>query len=159
MYAIRARRKTVTEKDFLDAVNKVIKGYQKFSATPKYMVYNWVILSSSFPQTILERTIFIFPRENWRTCNSLCETTVWMHPCFSLPLNPKSRTIVLIVNASFSLLGEKRSSSCHLYEEIYLLGNLIVVVRWNCCLLWKIKTMDRISVVQIKIIRWSHIHF
>ncbi|CAI5484532.1 unnamed protein product [Closterium sp. Yama58-4] len=40
MYAIRARRKTVTEKDFLEAVNKVIKGYQKFSATPKYMVYN-----------------------------------------------------------------------------------------------------------------------
>ncbi|CAL4895966.1 unnamed protein product [Urochloa decumbens] len=40
MYAIRARRKTVTEKDFLDAVNKVIKGYQKFSATPKYMLYN-----------------------------------------------------------------------------------------------------------------------
>ncbi|KAL6137329.1 hypothetical protein ACLB2K_062621 [Fragaria x ananassa] len=40
MYAIRARRKTVTEKDFLDAVNMVIKGYQKFSATPKYMVYN-----------------------------------------------------------------------------------------------------------------------
>ncbi|KAL9261718.1 26S proteasome regulatory subunit 7-like protein [Drosera capensis] len=40
MYAIRARRKTVAEKDFLDAVNKVIKGYQKFSATPKYMVYN-----------------------------------------------------------------------------------------------------------------------
>ena len=40
MYAIRARRKTVTEKDFLDAVQKVIKGYQKFSATPKYMVYN-----------------------------------------------------------------------------------------------------------------------
>lgn len=40
MYAIRARRKTVTEKDFLEAVNKVIKGYQKFSATPTYMVYN-----------------------------------------------------------------------------------------------------------------------
>lgn len=40
MFAIRARRKTVTEKDFLDAVNKVIKGYQKFSATPKYLVYN-----------------------------------------------------------------------------------------------------------------------
>jgi len=40
MFAIRARRKTVTEKDFLDAVSKVIKGYQKFSATPKYMVYN-----------------------------------------------------------------------------------------------------------------------
>jgi len=40
MFAIRARRKTVLERDFLDAVNKVIKGYAKFSATPKYMVYN-----------------------------------------------------------------------------------------------------------------------
>merc|ERR1712086_2385 len=30
MYAIRQRRKTVNEKDFLEAVNKVIKGYQKF---------------------------------------------------------------------------------------------------------------------------------
>lgn len=40
MYAIRARRKAVTEKDMLEAINKVIKGYSKFSATPKYMVYN-----------------------------------------------------------------------------------------------------------------------
>ena len=40
MFSIRARRKTISEKDFLDAVNKVIKGYAKFSATPKYMVYN-----------------------------------------------------------------------------------------------------------------------
>lgn len=40
MFAIRARRKAVTEKDFLDSINKVIKGYAKFSATPKYMVYN-----------------------------------------------------------------------------------------------------------------------
>ena len=40
MFAIRARRKSISEKDFLDAVNKVIKGYQKFSSTPKYMVYN-----------------------------------------------------------------------------------------------------------------------
>eukprot|EP01051_Picozoa_sp_SAG22_P020713 SAG22_NODE_4298_length_1312_cov_6.388293_2_plen_41_part_00 len=40
MFAIRARRKTISEKDFLDAVNKVIKGYAKFSATPKYMQYN-----------------------------------------------------------------------------------------------------------------------
>jgi len=40
MYAIRARRKTVIEKDFVDAINKVVKGYAKFSATPKYMVYN-----------------------------------------------------------------------------------------------------------------------
>merc|ERR1712038_127614 len=40
MFAIRARRKSVNEKDFLDSVNKVVKGYKKFSATPKYMVYN-----------------------------------------------------------------------------------------------------------------------
>lgn len=40
MFAIRARKKTVSEKDFLDAINKVIKQYAKFSATPKYMVYN-----------------------------------------------------------------------------------------------------------------------
>jgi len=40
MFAIRARRKTVIEKDFLDSINKVIKAYSKFSATPKYMVYN-----------------------------------------------------------------------------------------------------------------------
>ncbi|KAJ1987007.1 26S proteasome regulatory subunit 7 [Dimargaris cristalligena] len=40
MYAIRARRKVATEKDFLEAVNKVIKSYAKFSSTPKYMTYN-----------------------------------------------------------------------------------------------------------------------
>jgi len=40
MFAIRARRKAVSEQDMLDAVQKVIKGYAKFSATPKYMVYN-----------------------------------------------------------------------------------------------------------------------
>ncbi|KAH0785701.1 26S protease regulatory subunit 7 [Histomonas meleagridis] len=38
--AIRSRRKAISEKDFLDAINKVIKGYSKFSATPKYMQYN-----------------------------------------------------------------------------------------------------------------------
>ena len=40
MFAIRARRKTINEKDFLEAIQKVIKSYKKFSATPKYMVYN-----------------------------------------------------------------------------------------------------------------------
>jgi len=40
MFAIRSRRKSTSEKDFLDSINKVIKGYQKFSSTPKYMVYN-----------------------------------------------------------------------------------------------------------------------
>tara|TARA_B100000475_G_scaffold97244_1_gene70582 strand:+ start:283 stop:1812 length:1530 start_codon:yes stop_codon:yes gene_type:complete len=39
MFAIRQRRKTVGEKDFLDAIAKVIKGYQKFSSTAKYMVW------------------------------------------------------------------------------------------------------------------------
>lgn len=38
MFAIRARRKVATEKDFLEAVNKVIKAYAKFSSTPKYMM-------------------------------------------------------------------------------------------------------------------------
>ncbi|OZJ03276.1 26S protease regulatory subunit 7 [Bifiguratus adelaidae] len=40
MFAIRARRKLATEKDFLEAVNKVIKGYSKFSSTPKYLIWN-----------------------------------------------------------------------------------------------------------------------
>ena len=39
MFAIRQRRKTVSEKDFLDAVNKVIKGFKKFSSTAQYMQY------------------------------------------------------------------------------------------------------------------------
>jgi len=40
MFAIRERKKTVTEKHFLDAVQKVIREYKRFSSTPKYMVYN-----------------------------------------------------------------------------------------------------------------------
>ncbi|KAJ3222694.1 26S proteasome regulatory subunit 7 [Clydaea vesicula] len=38
MFAIRSRRKVATEKDFLEAVNKVVKGYAKFSATPRYLL-------------------------------------------------------------------------------------------------------------------------
>merc|ERR1712091_841949 len=34
MFAIRGRRKSVSEKDFLDSVNKVVKGFKKFSSTP-----------------------------------------------------------------------------------------------------------------------------
>ncbi len=41
MFAIRARRRVVTEKDFLDAVEKVIRGQAKFSATAKYMNYQY----------------------------------------------------------------------------------------------------------------------
>jgi len=40
MFAIRARRKTINEKDLLDSVEKVIKGYSKFSSTKKYMIFN-----------------------------------------------------------------------------------------------------------------------
>jgi 26S proteasome regulatory subunit T1 len=40
MYAIRARRKTVSEKDLLEAINKVITGYRKFNSLAKYAVYN-----------------------------------------------------------------------------------------------------------------------
>jgi 26S proteasome regulatory subunit T1 len=40
MFAIRARRKVATEKDFLSAVDKVIKGNLKFNSTATYMQYN-----------------------------------------------------------------------------------------------------------------------
>lgn len=40
MYAIRERRKFITEKDLLDSIEKVIKGYSKFSANKKYMIHN-----------------------------------------------------------------------------------------------------------------------
>lgn len=40
MSAIRARRRAIIEKDLLGAVDKVVKGYGKFSSTPKYLVYN-----------------------------------------------------------------------------------------------------------------------
>ncbi|KAK0044470.1 PRS7 protein, partial [Biomphalaria pfeifferi] len=37
MFAIRAHRKLAKEKDFLKAVNKVIKAYAKSIATPCFM--------------------------------------------------------------------------------------------------------------------------
>lgn len=40
MFAIRARRKVATEKDFLEAVTKVIKNNAKFSSTPAYLTHN-----------------------------------------------------------------------------------------------------------------------
>lgn len=40
MFAIRGRRKTITEKDMLDSIEKVIKAYSKFSANKKYMIFN-----------------------------------------------------------------------------------------------------------------------
>ena len=33
MFAIRARRKSISEKDLVESIEKVIKGYSKFSAT------------------------------------------------------------------------------------------------------------------------------
>jgi 26S proteasome regulatory subunit T1 len=40
MFAIRSRRKNITEKDMLDSIEKVIKSYSKFSANKKYMIFN-----------------------------------------------------------------------------------------------------------------------
>ena len=40
MFAIRGRRKSISEKDLMDSIEKVIKGYSKFSATSKYTLYN-----------------------------------------------------------------------------------------------------------------------
>lgn len=40
MFAIRARRKVATERDFLDAVDKVIRQGSKFSSTALYAQYN-----------------------------------------------------------------------------------------------------------------------
>ncbi|KAK9378563.1 P-loop containing nucleoside triphosphate hydrolase protein [Kockiozyma suomiensis] len=40
MFAIRARRKVTSEKDFLASVEKVIKSNLKFSSTSQYMQYN-----------------------------------------------------------------------------------------------------------------------
>ncbi|TIB74875.1 hypothetical protein E3Q23_02554 [Wallemia mellicola] len=40
MFAIRARRKVASEKDFLDSVDKVIRQGTKFSSTGQYMQYN-----------------------------------------------------------------------------------------------------------------------
>lgn len=40
MFAIRNRRKMATEKDFLEAINKIVKSYSKFSATPRYLTHN-----------------------------------------------------------------------------------------------------------------------
>jgi 26S proteasome regulatory subunit T1 len=40
MFAIRARRKVATEKDFLQAVEKVVRAGSKFSSTALYANYN-----------------------------------------------------------------------------------------------------------------------
>jgi len=40
MFAIRRNHDYVTEEDFLCAVNKVVKTYSRFNATPKYLMYN-----------------------------------------------------------------------------------------------------------------------
>ena len=40
IFAIRDKRRMVTETDFVKAINKVTKEYARFSSAPKYMVYN-----------------------------------------------------------------------------------------------------------------------
>ena len=58
-----------TEKDFLDAINKVIKAYAKFSSTPKYMTYNWAFMTTN----IHEKRPRIFG--NFHTCFSIESNT------------------------------------------------------------------------------------
>ena len=40
VFVLSCHLQVATEKDFIDAVNKVIKAYAKFSSTPRYMTYN-----------------------------------------------------------------------------------------------------------------------
>ena len=40
MFAIRDKRKVISEGDLLKSIDKVIKGYAKFSANKKYMIFN-----------------------------------------------------------------------------------------------------------------------
>lgn len=46
MFAIRARRKVATERDFLDAVEKVVRQGTKFSSTYVYILY-WFYVTLS----------------------------------------------------------------------------------------------------------------
>jgi 26S proteasome regulatory subunit T1 len=57
MFAIRARRKVATEKDFLESVNKVIKGYQKFSSTPKVKIIHTLAIYSFWLLTVFFNSI------------------------------------------------------------------------------------------------------
>jgi hypothetical protein len=47
MYAIRARRKVATEKDFLEAVNKVIKSYAKVMSGISYLYIEFFFLHTN----------------------------------------------------------------------------------------------------------------
>lgn len=70
MFAIRARRKVASEKDFLEAVNKVIKSYAKFSATPRYMTYNWGV----YPTTIVWLGVLQLRCLPYNYCEGGCPT-------------------------------------------------------------------------------------
>ena len=61
MFAIRARRKSVSEKDFLDSVNKVVKGYKKFSSTPKYVSSCTAVMCFALLCCLLFLTLFLSP--------------------------------------------------------------------------------------------------
>lgn len=45
MFAIRARRKVASERDFLDAVEKVVRQGTKFSST--YVSFLWLLYSNA----------------------------------------------------------------------------------------------------------------
>jgi len=54
MFAIRARRKVATERDFLDAVEKVVRQGTKFSST---YVYRYLASSSGLIWTAEQATL------------------------------------------------------------------------------------------------------
>ncbi|KAI6700311.1 hypothetical protein NL676_014635 [Syzygium grande] len=76
MYAIRARRKTVTEKDFLDAVNKVIKGVSTWVV--KMNIVNLRLLDNKV--TLLEGQVCVSEIESHSLLRSHCPDEVSYFP-------------------------------------------------------------------------------
>lgn len=58
MFAIRARRKVATERDFLDAVEKVVRQGTKFSSTSVYQSLEPVILLIPDQHVLLYRPLY-----------------------------------------------------------------------------------------------------
>ena len=142
MFAIRARRKTVTEKDFLDAVNKVIKGYQKFSATPKYMVYNWVNCFASFLKKNLECS---YGLSNWawyELYGSFGDSVVNFISVFELELASTRIISLIICYRTIVFLWVSPCKIVKVYQTLFCYNIIPWLFRlfWNRCNLlgiWK----------------------